>query len=563
MPRHTPPTAQATLYRFPVVPGTRLADYLDLSGVSAVSHNGPVEIADAVAHLVAGTRTAGAPEWAGTVTALTGVRPSLVRGTPFAVLLVRVDRWVVAAVFGSGRHLLDDLKLEHGFGLLFAIRRLDPADLRAVTSSLLDVSARSTRTNFPSGNSPIGFGLEPAGELVTRVSGMADMTGMTYQVATGGKRLRVTAGDSLSLRVGATPRHFIADLRAICAITEKTDQDSPLRFITDVRPLSDRDPVLPELEGRLARALGGEEGSGALGVCWPTAALRHLEEANSFATNNIGGAGPMLFDGFPDVDDLVARFAQMPVAMRVSELRDARLTPCADDAGEEFLTRAITLDKWIAFEALVDGRTYCLHQGGWYELGRAAVERVREQVRELLSDRSELVFPLWRPTGRTDDEHRYCELVAEQPGFLCLDKDFGRTPMHRRFEFADLVGPGDELIHVKWLARATAASHLFTQAQVAVWALRFEAEALRQLDAKVRALDSTRGIARQPQVLVLAAAGREWEVGQLFTLSMVGLLRLDAELRRHGVRLQFADIPHAPKPRAGGRAEPRMATSRS
>nr|WP_225954658.1 TIGR04141 family sporadically distributed protein [Kibdelosporangium phytohabitans] len=116
-----------------------------------------------------------------------------------------------------------------------------------------------------------------------------------------------------------------------------------------------------------------------------------------------------------------------------------------------------------------------------------------------------------------------------------------------KFELADVVGPQDEQVHIKWLASATALSHLITQARVSAWSQRLKPEARRQLDDKVRALDSGRRITERPKTFVLAAAGRKWHVDELFTLSMIGLLKLRNDLLCLGVDLQFADIPFTPK----------------
>ena len=100
---------------------------------------------------------------------------------------------------------------------------------------------------------------------------------------------------------------------------------------------------------------------------------------------------------------------------------------------------------------------------------------------------------------------------------------------------------------MKWLGGATAASHLYTQAQVSAWSQRFEPQAMQQLRDKIRVLDSTREITDRPRVAVLAIAGRTWDVDKLFTLSQVSLLRLSQTLRNLGIELQFADIPYVAK----------------
>ncbi|MEV8440798.1 TIGR04141 family sporadically distributed protein [Actinosynnema sp. NPDC051121] len=534
-----------TIYRY--IGGLPLKNYVKRAEGVTIQYDGPITVNGVQAHLIAGVRAVDAPVWGKHVNQITGVELALSGTTPFAVILIPVGDWVMAVTFGSGRYLLDGLWMDEGFGLLFAIRRLDPTKLRTVSSSLLDISARSSQVSFPLGSTVPGFGLDPAGELVTRIAGKADMDGLTYHEATDGKQYQIRAGDSLAIQIGNSPETFLADLEAICAVTAESDQNSPLRALAQIRPLGENDPLRPKLEGRLAVALGGDDQFGPLGLCWPTPAAKAMDEANSFYTNDVGGYGPIEVDADLDITAITERFARIPVSARVSELEISRLMPCADEHGQELLTHPISMSRWIAFETTIDNRTFCLYQGQWYELGQESVDRVREQVAELLTNKSGLTFPLWTPTGKQDDEHRYCEQVARQDGYLCLDKSFARTPMHPKFELADVIGPNNEIIHIKWLAKATAASHLFTQAQVSAWSQRYEAEALVQLDAKVHLLDTTRRITTRPRVVVLAIAGRQWDVKQLFTLSMVSLLHLNEDLHHLGITLQFADIPYVAK----------------
>jgi len=65
----------------------------------------------------------------------------------------------------------------------------------------------------------------------------------------------------------------------------------------------------------------------------------------------------------------------------------------------------------------------------------------------------------------------------------------------------------------------------------------------------VHTLDANRTIAERPLTVVLAAAGRQWDVKQLFTLSQVGLLRLNFSMQNLGIKLEFANIPFVAKPK--------------
>lgn len=548
LPRRSLPTAPASIYRLRA--GLPLRDYLDASEGISLHYDGPVLIAEVPCHVLAGVRSTSNPEWAKHVRQITNLDLEFGGSAPFAVILVPIDdRWVCAVPWGPGRHLLDDMGADEGFGLSFGIRRLDPSNLRTVNSSLLDISARVTQTSFPSGSPLIGFGVESAGELVTGLTGPANMQGLTYHDATDGKQSRIRAGNSLNIQIGKSAEDFIADLREICRIADESDAASPLRAITQVRPLATNDARVATLERRLATALGGDDQFGPLGLCWPTAASNHLDEANSFVIIGLSRRGELNLSDDLEVEAITAYFGDVPMLARVGELKNVRIAPCADEDRHELFTRPISLHKWIAFETIIDQSTFCLHQGRWYEIGQDAVARVHAEAAALMTNKSGLPFVQWKPTGERDDEHQYCTLVAsdKHSGFLCLDRNFARTPMHRRFELADIFGPHDELVQVKWLGGAPAASHLFTQARVSAWSLRFEPEALRQLDAKVHRLDSQRHVSERPTTVVLAAAGRRWQVDELFTLSLIGLLRLNDDLRYLGFELQFADIPFTPK----------------
>ncbi|WP_158854597.1 hypothetical protein [Saccharothrix deserti] len=78
-----------------------------------------------------------------------------------------------------------------------------------------------------------------------------------------------------------------------------------------------------------------------------------------------------------------------------------------------------------------------------------------------------------------------------------------------------------------------------------------EPEAPAQLDAKVHLLDNGWCITERPRVVVPAASGRQRDVKQLFTLSVVELLRLNEDLHHYGITSQFADIPFIAKEKGG------------
>lgn len=547
MPRPRSSCSPTSLYR--MEGGWELDDYLVSLNSADVRQNDPVQLGDVTGHLVTGILVSDQPQWADHVASLTETAVDLPGLYPFAVLLVPVAPWTYGLTWGAGHHLLDDELIEEGFGLMFGVRRLDSAKVAVMARSALDASGRTVQTSIPGGSDLGSFNLEPYGEHVNRMAGKADLTGLTYHRDTR-KPYRIKVGNSLWAPFARFGRDLVNDLKAVSEIVDEPDEDSALRFVAQVRKLDEYHPELPQLEQRLAAGLGGEPDSATLGFAWPAEATHDAERATSLQIKYLGLQGSFVVGTDIELDDLISRFAELPATSRIDELRRARVVACSDEDGLDEVGSQISLRKWITVETTIDRTRYCYHQGEWYRIGEGFVEQIHEQVTALLEHKTNLGFPHWTPTGENDDEHRYCEQVARQPGYLCLDKDLARTPFHPKFELCDLVGPNDELIHIKWLGGAPAASHLFTQALVSAEALRDEREALEQLSDKVTAIDPGRLITQAPDVVVLACAGRKWSAEQLFTLSQVSLLRLDRTLRQLRTRLVFADIPYTPKAQA-------------
>ena len=102
-------------------------------------------------------------------------------------------------------------------------------------------------------------------------------------------------------------------------------------------------------------------------------------------------------------------------------------------------------------------------EGQWYEIGERYLEFLHTVINTLLATPSTVTLPAWSPSIH---EESYNKLAAAQPGYLCLDQKFVKSKLHRRgqgFEACDLLGPNDELIHVKRADRSSLLSHLSPQ----------------------------------------------------------------------------------------------------
>ena len=357
----------ASLYRFEG--GLDPTEYI-LSLVNAeVTDDNDVLVGDTRCRLVAGVLPSDRPSWAGQVMALTGHEMVLPGSSPFAVLIIPLAAWTYAIAWGAGHHLLDDQLVDQGFGLAFGMRRLDASLLGFVASSALDASGRSSQISIPGGTDLGGFGLQPFGDLINRLAGSADLSGLTYHRDTG-RSYRIRASDALFMPLPCEPHDLLADLAEIESVVDTPDEDSLLKPAFRIRPVPKNDPHLTELNERLGATLGGDERFGRLGLAWPADAVGEAEEAVSFRTLGMERGPSRLLGRDLELDELLAPFVRMPVLARIERLKLAKLAPCADEDGTELLGGPITLRKWLVFETSIGFKRYCYNQGRSFWVSR-------------------------------------------------------------------------------------------------------------------------------------------------------------------------------------------------
>jgi uncharacterized protein (TIGR04141 family) len=154
----------------------------------------------------------------GTLSGLTSQPVVLGNTTAAAVLVIRngaESAW--ALTYGMGFQLLDQAKVDGGFGQRIAIRVADPNELNSLTRTTLDQRSRTDRFSIPSGDHLRGFGVGDFGELVTRLVAKARISSLTG----GSKPIRIRGADALSVPLGRKPEALIADLDTLDGILDR------------------------------------------------------------------------------------------------------------------------------------------------------------------------------------------------------------------------------------------------------------------------------------------------------------------------------------------------------
>lgn len=537
MSKKPSPSARTTVYRLrglSTLSQAVLPKYLSKGGFSAQS----VTVGGHDGLLVTGTMRRQRVPWASRLSTIAGTRVDLGSAYAAALLLIKDggdQAWAIT--YGLGFHLFDRAFLDPGFGMRFATRTARPEAVQSLTRSELDHRARTDRSSIPAGTNLPAFGIGGFGEIVTRISGSAEIDGLTV----GDGRIRVHAADSLSLPLGKTPEALVEDLKAI-STTLGLDPKPELRALDQLVRVKHQGTI-EKLELELRSAIL-DDGKGRIAVGWPHERVSDNGTPLSHKVIGTGRRRTGITDDLPTLEELVNLIVSKSPDDPLSAARTIKLRLYRDSDGEEPMSGEIPAINWLFYEVELDSTRYCLFDSHWYAMDTDYAGHLVSRIRSIFARQPPVNLPDW-DTSRCADEGAYNEMAASVVGGVMLDRRLLRTRQNPRgFEACDIITSTGDLIHVKHVNRSSAASHLIAQAVVATDALRYDNEARQRLrDVVVEAGGDTELIQDRPNSVVLGMARAGSFKGEdLFSFTQVTLARLDISLADIGVELSIAPI---------------------
>jgi uncharacterized protein (TIGR04141 family) len=541
MPRPPSETRRTTLYalrRPSELEGCIASKYRDDENLVLA----PVVVADVAGLLVTGSIEREQADWCAVVTGYTEQAVSLGNRNALAVLILPLGKRVFALAYGLGFLVLDQSLVEQGFGLRFAIRKLDPARVRTVTRNILEQGARVDRNSVPNGQRVEDFAIEEYGEIISRLTGPSSAQGLTF---TRGRTVSFSlkASDSLGLPIGKGPQDLLADLREVARVVDSEPAVSELAFIEQLRALKSKDPRLAELEATFNAQLDDPD-AGSIALSFPWEGDDDRGDAQSYRIKVSGGPrGGEIVEEI-ELAAILDALSDVPLDDRVRTLKTATIQAFEDEDATSAISRAIPISKWISAEVTVGPTRFFFRDGRWYEVGSGYVEHLHRRVAAILTAPSPVSLPAW---NAGEDEEAYNKRVGAGPDFVCLDRKLVQTELHpgRGIELCDLLGPEGELIHVKRAAKSAPLSHLFAQGMVSAEQLMFDEQARARIAELARSQKP--GYALPPDwlprhVVFAIALKRGLSPERLFTFTQVVMVRCVDRLRYRQIKVSVVGI---------------------
>ena len=474
--------------------------------------------------------------WAPTLHVLTSQPVALGNTTAAAVLLIRKgeeDAW--GLTYGMGFQLLDQAKVDGGFGQRIAIRVADPHELNSITRTTLDQRSRTDRFSIPSGDHLRGFGVGDFGELVTRLVAKAEIPSITG----GARPIRIRGADALSVPLARKPDDLVTDLDVLEDILARPAAEG-LEVLEQLVAIKHNPELTEALEAALTEALA-DPTNPRIGLSWPH---ERIDENGTPTSFRLSAAGHReVQDGTPELATILDVLVRENPNDRLDRLKRIRIQLYRDEAGDEPISTAIPGLRWLAFETEQDGKRYCLHDGNWYLMDQNYAAKLRARTQAIFERSPGIALPVW-PAGL--DEATYNALAAGALGGTLLDRRLIYTDLHHRgIEVCDVLTPEGILVHVKSLEASSPASHLLAQALVSTDALLHDEEARTRFRDRVQEKGGDVNHIPTPVrtvVLGMARKGRIITSGDLFTFTQVTLVRNVAALQGRGVDVFVAPI---------------------
>lgn len=449
-------------------------------------------------------------------------------GFPAAVLLLTVDDHHFAVTFGTGRFLLEPLKLEQRFGLLVALNSIDEKGVRSIDKQSFDRLATQSRIQASRNASPLDFGLDVEQDLLRGVVGTPS-DGTIGETVAGLDALHVNWRGALE----SLPRQLRVYLKKY---SEKRYKKT-FSWIDQILEVRD-ESIKAKLDNSLVDVLQSNNRH----RCW------------------------MAPDGIIDWPAISTfQFGQSHKAPRFSTLSLESFLEHIGDLGElsaDLLSRktvrALRADDTVAHEwpALrcmyteieLGDRVFMLNAGKWYSIAKTFTDEVQQVVEKI--PMHSLGIPEYDDKSETHYNRRVAALHSSQ--FSLVDREIIRHGgPHGQIEFCDLYSKDRDIVHLKRFSSSSTLSHLFSQAVVSGELLRSDATFRSKANLLLSEAHKIKNPNSELEVgqyrIIFGIIGGHGSCSKLPFFSRVTLKNAYQRLRAFGYQVAAAHIPYTEK----------------
>jgi uncharacterized protein (TIGR04141 family) len=539
------PTRDLTLRRLSGLAGIdNVLDVIDLDAIAEADEWGweLYEIAGQQAAWFWAQNRSREAEWCHHASLTLGVPVSVKTQGCGGLLVIDVDDQCYGIGYGQGFRWIKDECVDQRFGLGVAVRAVDPEHLRSLIRRRPAMRGRTESSLVPAG-APIWW-LKPQNytEIVRRIAGKGRGIEVTY--ARQGRRQIVLEGSSgLKMRLGVSAVDLVQDLRTVASVAARELPDPELAFVDNIIPISEK-ILTNELDKRLETALEDDAAirTDELALALPDAGLDYMPSMVGYRI----ALGAREIQDDVTIEDLAQLARRSVHGKRLAALARLQLEMHGARDGSDLLWKSKAI-KWLEFCTTIDDKNYFMMETKWYQIASEYLSQVKALVSGTISQHPSVDLPAWPKEFAEEDYNKH--VASLNSSFVCLDRKLVKDGFHTGpgLEICDLLGPNNELIHVKKADGSSSLSHLFAQGLVSVDSLGASSKVRQGFRERVAQYGRGRIIEddfRPKRVVfaILLPKGRTLQTDSLFPFSQATLAQTAGTLQDRGIHVEAFGI---------------------
>ena len=383
------------------------------------------------------------PKWAKLSDGYVDIRKLGAVQSTSAAFVVKVDNRFFAITFGQGRFILKPEAFEERFGLLVTLNSVPANALRSIDKRTF-VDDQNSRVQTSQAAVALEFGINIERDLIRGIVGRPDRTELGRKLA---------GADALTVTIDVDITKLRPLLRRYLKAFESKGYQTIFPWVDQVRQLRPKGELAQTLNDKLVEKLQiAWANKGIVDDCWLAVPdIIDWSIVNGFKfthSKNEGVASDLHLPGlvrqFPDEHPSI-EFLRLHHAMSVN-----------DDEQP--------VDRWPIYRCIhceidLDGKSYVLSAGHWFEIAKDFVQSVSDYIADI--PHFEQALPVY---NHDSEDHYNRELVAHSAGrWDLMDKKLLAVGgIYDKVEFCDAYGQ-HVLLHIKHYGSSSVLGHLFNQ----------------------------------------------------------------------------------------------------
>lgn len=390
-----------------------------------------------------------------------------------AVMLVKVSNRVFAIVFGYGRTLLKEDKIERNFGLKVSLNVIDPSKIRSTQTVTVDDNVVSTQSQASKNTSQESFGLNVENDIMREVTGAPSDTKYGNYI---------TGKDSLTARVCMALDELKSKLALYFAAYNLNDYKSNgFEWVDNVKEIKD-DSLKHPLKLKLETAIRSKDTSN---LYVAPSEIIDWENTKGFCFGGINKKteDPTSYTVEIDLQEYLNNIRSTTSNVYEKIKRDKLYAMRIND--EPYTVGSIY--NCLIFQTNYNNNTYILISGNWYEIDTNFFNRVHSYVKNKIR-KSSVQFP---SCGVGEDEGPYSKRISDgNPNWALMDRKLVSVlGGPKQIEACDIFTNSKQFIHIKKRYQSAQLSHLFAQGRISancfVSDLSFRTQVYEEVKAKL------------------------------------------------------------------------------